>query len=68
MTLTIACQACREAFKAAGGDAAGWSIFAMLVVVFFMMVVVGISMARIARRQKKAMPAKYRDPLQDKKS
>ena len=62
MNLTLACQACREAFKAAGGDAAGWSIFAMLMVVFFMMIVVGTSMARIAKKQKQAMPAKYRNP------
>ena len=66
MTLTLACQACVEAFKGAGGDAAGWSIFAMLMVVFFMMVVVGVSMARLGKRQKKAMPAKYRDPFNDK--
>ena len=66
MTLTLACQACVEAFKAAGGDAAGWSIFAMLVIVFFMMVVVGVTMARLGKRQKEAMPTKYRDPLLDK--
>ena len=62
MMMTLACQACVEAFRAAGGDAAGWSIFAMLMVVVFMMVVVGVSMARIAKRQKHALPDKYRNP------
>ncbi len=66
MNLPLACQACVEAFKAAGGDAAGWSIFTMLVVVFFMMIAVGVSMTRIGKRQNQAMPDKYKDPLLDK--
>jgi len=66
MIHTIACQACVEAFRAAGGDAAGWAVFAMLVIVFFMMIVVGVTMARLGKRQKQAMPAKYRDPFLDK--
>jgi len=66
MTSILACQACIAAFKAAGGDAAGWSIFVMLMIVFFMMIVVGVTMARLGKRQKQAMPAKYRDPLVDK--
>jgi len=67
MIFTLACQACRDAFKDAGGDAAGWAIFAMLIIVFFMMIVVGVSMARIGKKQKRAMPDKYRDPFRDKK-
>jgi len=62
---TLACQACIEAFKAAGGEAAGWAIFVMLIVVAFMMVTVGFTMARLGKRQKASMPSKYRDPLND---
>lgn len=64
--MTLACTACIEAFKAAGGEAAGWAIAFMLVIVAFMMVGVGVCMAKIGRRQKLAMPDKYRDPLNDK--
>ncbi len=62
----LGCQACIEAFKSAGGNAAGWAIFTMLVVVAFMMVTVGVTMARLGKRQKEAMPSKYKDPLNDK--
>jgi len=66
ITSLLGCQACVELFKAAGGDAAGWAIFTMLVIVVFMMVVVGTTMARIGKKQKQAMPDKYKDPLLDK--
>ena len=61
----IACTACVEAFRQAGGEAAGWAIMFMLVVVFGMMVGVGVCMAKIAKRQKAHMPDKYRDPFND---
>lgn len=64
--MIIGCQACIEAFRSAGGEAAGWAIAFMLVVVAFMMLGVGFCMAKIGARQKAAMPDKYRDPFNDK--
>jgi len=64
--MILGCQACIEAFKSAGGQAAGWSIAFMLVIVALMMTGVGVCMARIGARQKAVMPDKYRDPLNDK--
>jgi len=54
-----------EASKAAGGEGAGCAICGMLIVVAFMMVTVGFTMARLGKRQKASMPSKYRDPLND---
>ena len=64
--MIIGCQACIEAFKSAGGEAAGWAIAFMLVIVAFMMLGVVFCMAKIATRQKAAMSTKYRDPFNDK--
>jgi len=63
--LIIGCQACIEAFKSAGGEAAGLAIAFMLVIVGLMMLGVGVSMAKIRAREKFALPDKYRDPLND---
>ena len=63
--LIIGCQACIEAFKSAGGEAAGLAIAFMLVIVGLMMLGVGISMAKIRAREKFALLDKYRDPLND---
>lgn len=64
--MILGCQACIEAFKSAGGEAAGWAIFFMLIIVALMMLTIGVSMARIGLKQKVAMPNKYKDPLNDK--
>lgn len=61
----LSCQACIEAFKSAGGDAVGFAIGFMLIIVAGMMVGIGYCMSKIGKKQKENMPDKYRDPLHD---
>lgn len=48
----LACSSCRETMIAAGGDAAGWSIFFLLGVIVAMLGGVGVFMVCMARREK----------------
>jgi hypothetical protein len=48
----LACSTCRATMVGAGSDAAGWSIFFMLVVILGMLGGIGIFMFRMARREK----------------
>ena len=48
----FACSTCRVTMIDGGGDAAGWSIFFMLVVILVMLGGIGFCMFRIARREK----------------
>ncbi len=48
----LACSTCRVTMVAGGGDAAGWSIFFLLVVIVGMMAGIGFFMFRIARRER----------------
>ncbi len=48
----IACSTCRVSMVEGGGDAAGWSIFTLLVVILAMLGGLGFFMFRIARREK----------------
>jgi hypothetical protein len=48
----FACSTCRVTMIEGGGDAAGWSIFFLLVVVLAMLGGIGFFMFRIARREK----------------
>ncbi|MDP3849397.1 MAG: hypothetical protein Q8Q59_02755 [Luteolibacter sp.] len=48
----LACSTCRVSMIEGGGDAAGWSIFFLLVVILFMLGGIGFFMFRIARREK----------------
>ena len=54
MTLVthLACSTCRVSMIEGGGDAAGWSIFALLVVILAMLGGIVFFMFRIARREK----------------
>lgn len=49
---TIACSTCRVNMIEGGRDAAGWSIFFLLVVILAMLGGVAFFMLRIARREK----------------
>jgi hypothetical protein len=52
-TLTlIACATCRITMIEGGGDEAGWSIFALLVVILAMMTTVAYFMVKIVRRER----------------
>jgi ATP/ADP translocase len=51
-TSFIACSTCRVTMIDGGGDAAGWSIFALLFIIVAMLGGIGFFMFRIARRER----------------
>ena len=53
----LACSTCRASMVEGGGDAAGWSIFFLLVVILAMLGGISFFMFRIARRERE-----YFDP------
>jgi hypothetical protein len=50
--LLLGCSTCRVTMLEGGGDAAGWSIFFLLVVILTMLVGICFFMLRIARHEK----------------
>ena len=66
-TLQLACSTCRVSMVEGGGDAAGWSIFFLLVVILGMLGCVAFFMFRLARREKEHFdPALCDEPIQAK--
>ena len=62
----LACSTCRVTMLEGGGDAAGWSIFFLLVVIVAVLGGVGFCMLRIAWRERKHFdPSLSDDPLPD---
>ena len=57
----IACSTCRITMIEGGGDEAGWSIFALLVIILAMMTTVAIFMVKIARREKQFLDPELMD-------
>ena len=47
----LSCATCRITMIEGGGDEAGWSIFALLVIILAMMSTVAFFMVKIARRE-----------------
>jgi hypothetical protein len=50
--LSLACSTCRVSMIDGGGDAAGWSIFTLLVIILAMLGCITFFMFRIARRER----------------
>lgn len=48
----LACSTCRVSMVEGGGDAAGWSIFFLLVVILTLLGGIGFFMFRIAKRER----------------
>ncbi len=48
----LSCSTCRVTMVEGGGNAASWSIFALLVIIVALLGCVGVCMVRIARREK----------------
>lgn len=48
----LACSTCRVTMIDGGGDAAGWSIFFLLIVIVALLGGIGFFMVRLARREK----------------
>jgi hypothetical protein len=60
----LACSTCRVTMVAGGGDAAGWSIFALLVVVLTVLGGVAFFMFRIVRREREFLdPELMEEPM-----
>jgi hypothetical protein len=57
----LACSTCRVNMVEAGGNAAGWSIFFLLVVILAMLGGVGIFMVNLARREKQHLDPSLSD-------
>ncbi len=60
-SLIIGCSTCANAFKHAGGDAAGWAIAVMLMCIVPLISGVLFLMIRMARREKAGLDPKYLD-------
>lgn len=60
-TMQLACSTCRVSMIEGGGDAAGWSIFFLLVVILAMLGGIGFFMFRIARREKEHLDPSLSD-------
>ena len=57
----LACSTCRVSMIEGGGDAAGYSIFALLVVVLFVLAGVGFFMGRLIKRENDNLDPELRD-------
>jgi len=57
----LACSTCRITMIEGGGDEAGWSIFALLVVILGMMTACGFFMVKIARREREFLDPELMD-------
>jgi hypothetical protein len=57
----LACTTCANSFQEAGGNAAGWAIMFLLVVIVAVLSGVGFFMTRIARREHAALDPQFRD-------
>jgi len=60
----LACSTCRVSMIEGGGDAAGWSIFFLLVVILAMLGGIGFCMLRIARREREHFDPTLSDDYQ----
>jgi hypothetical protein len=58
---TLACSTCRVSMIEGGGDAAGWSIFFLLIVILAMLGTIAFFMFRIARREKEHLDPALND-------
>jgi hypothetical protein len=60
-SLQLACTTCANSFQEAGGNAAGWAIMFMVIVVVAVLGSIGFFMVRIARRESAALDPQFRD-------
>ncbi|MGD7652358.1 MAG: hypothetical protein ACQCXQ_04020 [Verrucomicrobiales bacterium] len=58
---TIACSTCRVTMVEGGGDAAGWSIFALLIIVVAVLSLVGFFMFRLVKREREHFDPAFSD-------
>lgn len=68
MNTLIACTTCAKAFHAAGGNAAGFAILFLLVVVVSVLGFVGFLMARMIRREHENLDPRFKDDFNPQSS
>lgn len=59
--ITLACSTCRASMIEAGGDAAGYSIFFLLIVILAVLSGIGYAMFRLARGESENLDPELRD-------
>ena len=59
--LTVACSTCRVSMVEGGGDAAGYSIFFLLIVILAVLGGIGFFMGRLIRRENENLDPELRD-------
>lgn len=64
----LACSTCRVTMLEGGGDAAGWSIFALLMIILPVMFGIVFFMLRIARREREFLDPELCDDYVPTKS
>jgi len=57
----LACSTCRVSMIEGGGDAAGYSIFFLLIVILAVLVGVGFFMGRLIKRESENLDPELRD-------
>lgn len=60
----LACSTCANNFANTNGDAAGWAIFFMLLIIIPMLAMICFFIFRIAKRQKEHFDPRYQDPAE----
>ena len=61
MSTFLSCSTCRVNMIGAGGDAAGWSIFFLLIVILAILGAVIFFMARLMRRERDNLDPELQD-------
>ena len=59
--LIVACSTCAHSFQQAGGNAAGWAIMLMVLIIMPMAAGIVFFIARIARREAEALDPQFQD-------
>ena len=59
----LGCPTCANSFREGGGDAIGWSIMALLVIIVAVLFGVGFFMIRLARREQDFLDPELRDEV-----
>ena len=57
----LGCATCANTFREGGGDAIGWSIMALLLVIVAVLSAIGFFMIRLARRERAFLDPELRD-------
>lgn len=59
----LGCPTCANSFREGGGDAIGWSIMALLVIIALVLFGIGFFMIRLARRERHFLDPELQDEV-----